>query len=271
MPRQAWLMDVLADEFRGVKGFRVDAYPGWETRGRELFNPNHVIDHHTGGGAYNNLLRYMAEGPVHPPLCNYATSRPQDGIVRITVVACGRANHAGRGIYVTIPLNQGNRYSFGAEHQNSGREHWPDQQIEAMRRCDRALLKKMGRNTNFMLDHKTYAPTRKTDRYGLSVMAEQAIVRLMLAGTSQYDQQEEEDIMKPHQETLLREVNAKLDRVLSGAIGGRSSIGNDLQRARFDNRAFAHKVNEIIDALDLDVEPLKVNPKDAEWGKDIIS
>jgi len=180
MPRQRWLLDILADEFRGVNGFRVDFYPGWETRGRELFDPTHVMDHHTGPGAYNNLLRYMAVGPVHPPLCNYATSRPHNGIVRITVVAAGRANHAGRGVYATIPRDQGNRYSLGAEHQNDGRQAWPAQQVEAIRRCDAALLKHLNRNVNRMLDHKTYAPVRKVDRHSVNVNRErQEVLKLM--------------------------------------------------------------------------------------------
>lgn len=182
MPRQPWLMDVIADEFRGVKGFRVDAYPGWETRGRPVFEPEGVMDHHTGAGAYNNLLRYMAVGPVHPPLCNYATSRPNRGVVRVTVVAAGRANHAGVG---ELPWRRGqgstgNFRTFGAEHQNDGRQPWPSQQVEAIRRVDAALLKAMGRDTAYMLDHKTYAPTRKVDRHSTDVASERrAVAKLM--------------------------------------------------------------------------------------------
>jgi hypothetical protein len=183
MPRQPWLMDVISDAFRGVKGFRVDAYPGWQTRGSTIFNPNHVMDHHTGAGAYNNLLRYMAEGPVHPPLCNVATSRPSNGVVRITVVAAGRANHAGRGNFQTIPVNQGNRYSIGIENQNDGRQSWPQQQVEAMRRLDAALLRHLGRGTDFMLDHKTYAPGRKVDRHTFHVPTERIAVSRMLSDT----------------------------------------------------------------------------------------
>lgn len=180
MPRQTWLADVVADEFRNSKGFRVDVYPGWETRGNALFTPTHVMDHHTGAGAYNNLLRYMAEGPVHPPLCNIATSRPFSSggidVVRITIVAAGRANHAGLGSFRTIPQNSGNRYSIGIENQNNGSQSWPAQQLEAMRRLDAALLMRLGRSVDFLLDHKTYAPRRKIDRHTINVENERRIV-----------------------------------------------------------------------------------------------
>lgn len=191
MPRQPWFMDVLADEFRGSKGFRVDVYPGWEWRGSTSFDPSHVMDHHTGGGAYNNLLRYMAEGPVHPPLCNYATSRVHSRVVRITIVAAGRANHAGKGRYTTIPLDQGNRYSFGGEHQNDGYQAWPAQQVEAIRRCDAALLRAMKRDTDRMLDHKTYAPIRKSDRHSTNVETERIEVQRLMRPSPPPDPLEE--------------------------------------------------------------------------------
>lgn len=176
MPTQLWLADAIADEFRGSKGFQVDVYPGWQTRGSTSFDPDHVMDHHTGGGTYNNLLKYMAEGPRFPPLCNIATSRPYNGVVRITIVAAGRANHSGVGIYKTIPRDNGNYRSIGIENQNDGLQSWPDQQMEAMRRLDATLLIRLKKNTEYLLDHKTYAPTRKVDRHTIDVAMERKIV-----------------------------------------------------------------------------------------------
>ena len=118
----------------------------------------------------------MAEGPRHPPLCNIANSRPYNGVVRVTVVAAGRANHAGRGQYGTIPANQGNKYSIGNEGQNTGNQTWPTQQLEAQRRCDAAILTYLKRDTSYLIDHKTYAPSRKVDRYALMIGTERAIV-----------------------------------------------------------------------------------------------
>lgn len=191
MPYQMWLLDVLADAFRGIRGFRVDYYPGWETRGGVQFSPIGVMDHHTGAGAYNNLLRYMAEGPVHPPLCNYATSRPENGVVRVTVVAAGRANHAGKGGLSWTGPDGGNYQTLGAEHQNDGTQEWPSQQLEAMRRCDAALLKHLGVDVSRMVDHKTYAPGRKSDRHTINVEHERRIVADIMNRGGRRDEEEE--------------------------------------------------------------------------------
>jgi hypothetical protein len=187
MPRALWLADILADEFRGSKGFRVDVYPRWHLRGSVTFRPDGVMDHHTGGGTYNALLRYMAEGPVHPPLCNYATSRPADKVVRITVVAAGRANHAGRGSWPGwLGANEGNLRSLGGEHQNTGGQAWPMQQVEAMRRCAAALLRHMKQDASRRVDHRQYGNRppgwagRKVDRFALDPAVENAEVNRLL-------------------------------------------------------------------------------------------
>ena len=207
MPRQPWLLDIVSDAFRGVRGFRVDAYPGWQNRGSTVFDPDHVMDHHTGPGSYNALLNYMAEGPVHPPLCNIATSRPNNRVVRITIVAAGRANHAGQGDYRSIPTNQGNRRSIGIENQNDGRQDWPAQQVEAMRRLDAALLAHLGKSTNFLLDHKTYAPRRKVDRHTFHVPTERiAVQRYMGADAEPTTDDIEEFLMSLPNDHPLREL-----------------------------------------------------------------
>ena len=187
MPRQPWLVDALADEFRGAKGFRVDTYPGWESRGSTDFSPVGVMDHHTGRGTYNALLRYMAEGPVHPPLCNYATSRPSGGVVRITILAAGRANHAGIGELPWLGRNGGNRGTFGGEHQNDGSQPWPDQQVEAIRRCAAAILRHLGADASRRTDHEIYGNRppgwagRKVDRHTVDQATEDRAVNDLIA------------------------------------------------------------------------------------------
>lgn len=186
MPPALWLMDVLSDEFRGSKGFRVDYYPGWEKRSAKttFFAPEGVMEHHTGPGSYNALLSYMAENSSISPLCNTATSRPFNGVVRITVVAAGRANHAGAG---ELPWRKGqgstgNPRTLGRENQNDGRQSWPAQQVEAIRRCGAAELTHLKQSTARLVDHKTYAPSRKVDRHSVNLNTErQAVSKLMSA------------------------------------------------------------------------------------------
>lgn len=169
MTRSLWLADILADAFRGVRGFQVDEIPGWETRGRDGTSHVGVIDHHTGRGSYHALLEYMAYGSSIAPLCNIATSRPDNGTVRITVVNAGKANHAGRGWLPWTGRDRGNWHAIGIEHQNDGAQPWPDQQLEAAARIDAALLAHLQVDVSRLADHKTYAPGRKVDRHTIDL------------------------------------------------------------------------------------------------------
>lgn len=170
MSRSLWLGDVVRDAFRGVKGVQVDEIADWEQRGRPVADHQGVIDHHTGKGSYHALLRYMAWGSSISPLCNIATSRPENGIVRVTIVASGKANHAGVGYLPWTGHNNGNARAIGIEHQNTGYEPWPTQQLDAARRLDAALLNHMGVGTDRLADHKTYTD-RKWDRHTIDIAA----------------------------------------------------------------------------------------------------
>lgn len=169
MGNQLWLPDVVSDAFRGVKGYKVDVLSGWSSRGRTNFNPVGVINHHTGGGSYGALLNYMAWGSSIAPLCNIATSRPSNGIMRITIVEAGRANHAGRGYLSWTGNDDGNYRAIGIENQNDGSEPWPKQQIEGIHILSAALLEQLGAGVDHLADHKTYAPSRKVDRHSTDV------------------------------------------------------------------------------------------------------
>lgn len=183
MAYQTWLADVVADAFRGVSGFRVDTYSGWQTRGNPNIGPVGVMNHHTGPGGYDNLLNYMMRGSSIAPLCNIATSRPINGIVRITICSAGRANHAGKGNLTWTGYNNGNARSIGIENHNSGNQAWPDQQVDGIRILTAALLDRLGVNASRAVDHKTYAPKRKVDRFATNVSNEQAIIsRIMKEG-----------------------------------------------------------------------------------------
>jgi LysM repeat protein len=188
MSAALWLQDVLAEAFRGEKGYQVDTVKGWQTRSARTtsFDPRGVMNHHTGPGSYANLLSFMTRGSSTAPLCNVATSRPHDigGIrtVRITVCAAGRANHAGKGHVSWAGTDGGNRHSIGIENQNDGSQSWPKQQIEGIRIATAAILKRLGRDENFMTDHKTYAPRRKPDLHSIDLAAERAAVATLMKG-----------------------------------------------------------------------------------------
>lgn len=177
MGRALWLADVLADAFRGVRGFRVETWPGWTTAGKASFEPIGCMDHHTGGGGtLDNVVRYMMAVSSIAPSCNYATGPPVNGVVRIIVTCAGRANHAGRGRLPWIPANHGNFRTLGGEHHNNGRAPWPGQQLEAVRRIDAAVLDYLGQGVDRVVFHKTYTD-RKYDMHSLSLVAHRNAIR----------------------------------------------------------------------------------------------
>lgn len=178
-----WIADVAADAFRGVNGFKVDVVSGWRTRSAKTqsFAPIGVMNHHTGPGSYGALLNYMAYNASTAPLCNIATSIPYNGIVRITIVAAGRANHGGKGYYSWTGRDGANYRCIGIENQNNGSQAWTKQQTEATRILTAALLKHMNRGTNYMIEHKTYAPSRKPDRHTINLGTERKAVGALMA------------------------------------------------------------------------------------------
>lgn len=179
MGRQLWLADVLADAFRGVAGYRVETYPSWASRGRSSFEPIGLINHHTGGGGtYDNILRYMLEVSSIKPSCNWATSPPIDGVVRVTICCAGSANHAGRGGAGRggtpwLPTDTGNLHTLGGEHHNDGSAAWPGQQVEGVEIASAAMLRQLGVGADRAALHKTYAPGRKPDMHTIDLAAHQ--------------------------------------------------------------------------------------------------
>lgn len=183
MGRQLWLADALADAFRGVKGYRVETWHGWTSLGKSSFDPIGVLDHHTGGGGtYDNILRYMMETSPIAPSCNWATSPPINGVVRVTVTCAGRANHAGRGGKGRggtpwVPTDTGNYRLLGGEHHNNGSAAWPGQQYEGVLIGSAALLRGLGADEDRAALHKTYAPGRKPDMHSIALANHQAGIR----------------------------------------------------------------------------------------------
>ncbi len=157
-----WLPDVLEEE--GLKVAEVD---GWQDRGRGDMGPVlGVMCHYTAGPRSGNMptLRLLVEGrsDLPGPLSQLGLGR--DGTYY--VIAAGRCNHAGKGVWQGV--TNGNSNFIGIEAENTGRANdtpWPDVQLDAYRRGVAAILKHLGRGHEFCCGHREYArPTgRKPD------------------------------------------------------------------------------------------------------------
>jgi peptidoglycan hydrolase-like protein with peptidoglycan-binding domain len=157
-----WLPAVLQ-----AAGLKVAPTAQWEDRGRreigEIFG---VICHHTAGARNGNMpsLDLLIRGrPDLPgPLAQLGLGR--DGT--FYVIAAGRCNHAGEGIWQGIVNGNGN--FIGIEAENTGRADdfpWPAVQMDAYRRGVAAILKHVGRSALVCAGHKEYAlpKGRKSD------------------------------------------------------------------------------------------------------------
>src|SRR5262249_41599859 len=123
-----WLRDVLESA-----GLKIAPIEGWETRGRgDVGNTLGVLCHHTSGPKAGNmpslftLIHGRADLPG--PLAQLGLGR--DGTFYI--IAAGRCNHAGKGIWQGITT--GNTNFIGIEAENTGLPNdspWPDVQIDA--------------------------------------------------------------------------------------------------------------------------------------------
>lgn len=149
-----WLPDVLK-----AAGLKVATSDGWQDRGRaEMGDVFGVICHHTAGSKNGNMpsLDLLIEGrpDLAGPLAQLGLGR--DGT--FYVIAAGRCNHAGAGIWRGIRNGNGN--FIGIEAENTGRADdlpWPKVQMDAYRRGVAAILKHIGGTADFCAGHKEYA------------------------------------------------------------------------------------------------------------------
>ena len=157
MTRLTWLADTL----RGA-GLRVREQANWQTRGDDfVFSPAGVVCHHTAGPPHGNMpsLDTVVQGrsDLPGPLSQLCLGR--DGTCY--VVASGRANHAGPGMWMGV--TSGNGRFIGIEAENTGEisgshgEPWPAVQMEAYRRGVTALLSRLGVPSYMCCGHKEYA------------------------------------------------------------------------------------------------------------------
>lgn len=177
-----WLPNVLLDA--GLKVARVD---GWEFRGiGDIGSVFGVICHHTAGPQQLNMptLNTIINGrpDLRGPLAQLGLGR--DGT--FYVIAAGRCNHAGAGVWNGITA--GNSHFIGIEAENTGLENdlpWPDTQINAYRHGVAAILKHINRNADWCAGHKEFAlPAGRKDDPSFDMAAFRAAVSNILSGVT---------------------------------------------------------------------------------------
>lgn len=179
-----WLEPALrADPFVNERLVVVD---GWQSRGRPAsdfsFLPSGIIDHHTAcmiraghdpRSCLNGIIagREGAPGPISQllgtftPLGTRWTGDNPDP--RIILIAAGRCNHAGTGIY-RWGAPAGNGSSIGIEWCGPPADRWPDVVVELRERVDAAILRNRNWTVEQLDTHNGYARPkgRKIDQSG---------------------------------------------------------------------------------------------------------
>jgi hypothetical protein len=176
----AWLPDALMRA-----GLKVALVDGWDIRGRgDVGQTLGVLCHHTAGPRNGNMpsLDTLIHGrpDLNGPLAQLGLGR--DGTYY--VIAAGRCNHAGAGVWQEVTT--GNTNLIGIEAENTGLPNdtpWPAVQVDAYQRGVAAILKHAGLGAERCAGHKEYAPNRKTDP-SLDMSAFRASVSSILAGTA---------------------------------------------------------------------------------------
>ncbi|HJQ32728.1 MAG TPA: N-acetylmuramoyl-L-alanine amidase [Pyrinomonadaceae bacterium] len=174
-----WLPDVLK-----IAGLKISEVDGWRDRGRgdvgRIFG---VVCHHTAGPRNGNMpsLNVLIKGrsDLPGPLAQLGLGR--DGTYYI--IAAGRANHAGRGVWRGV--ENGNSNFIGIEAENAGvNDPWPDIQLDAYHRGVAAILKRVGQSSDFCAGHKEYALPhgRKDDPHPIDMNQFRTSVASIMSG-----------------------------------------------------------------------------------------
>lgn len=182
---------VLERTARDLKkeGVEVRFVSGWRSRGRDgSYDPEGVLEHHTASNRTSGpapALGIVTHGRtgLPGPLSQVHLARPtpvgkkrKERGIRfgsvVTIVAAGRANHAGEGgPWRWIPADSGNRDAIGIEAENDGLgEKWPEDQIDVYVLLVSYLLFHMGQSAWFSGGHKDYT-SRKIDPANLLTAA----------------------------------------------------------------------------------------------------
>jgi peptidoglycan hydrolase-like protein with peptidoglycan-binding domain len=177
-----WLPQVLKEA-----GLKVAEVAGWQTRGLDdMGEVKGVLCHHTAGARDGNMpsLKVIVEGrrDLRGPLAQLGLGR--DGTYY--VVAAGRCQHAGSGVWQGFTM--GNTNFIGIEAENTGIANdlpWPGIQVDAYHRGVAAILKHSGLGAERCAGHKEWAPTRKSDPTLDMVAFRNAVAAILLGAVPQ--------------------------------------------------------------------------------------
>ena len=197
MGYSTWMLDACTAEFAADRDVDVRAEPGWQTRG-DPANHQGVMDHHMGqtaGSTFAANVNYALDGYPWPPAYNIATSSPiwspdTPGMIYITVLAAGRANHAGvadrtHDDFDEWAAREGNPRFIGLGHYGRPGQRWDPFHLRVQMRLDACLLEAMGQPASHQADHKDYATGRKGDRHTVdTAMWRRDLTRMMADRTS---------------------------------------------------------------------------------------
>jgi LysM repeat protein len=170
-PRGTFLTD-LGDTLRGA-GLSVTEHDGWQQRSRGSggYNggPIGIIVHHTASPPHNdgrNDVDFIVTNKASAPISNLYLDRTG----KWWVLAAGATNTNGKGgPWGPIPIDGANARVIGIEAANNGvGEPWPDEMQDAYVKGVAALADRYGIDSNNVLSHHEWAPTRKMDPAGPS-------------------------------------------------------------------------------------------------------
>jgi hypothetical protein len=173
-------------------GITVNEAQGWRTRTASgPFEPVGVMMHHTVGVGPGALADIVAHTKA-----NFFVDRA--GV--LTVVAAGRANHAGKGAQRVLDdtragiaptgtaasrglpdalIGNGHYYGFENENRGDGVQPWPPAQMDTMVKAAAALCRRHGWTANRVVAHKEWT-SRKIDPAGFEMSTLRASVATAL-------------------------------------------------------------------------------------------
>lgn len=182
MARAVQLLRDVAADLRAA-GVPVQFVDGWETRGREDFDPRGIICHDTGGsatstdsGEISTLLRGSTSAPA--PIAQIFLSRTTG----VWIVAAGRCNHALTGR--AGPLKGlGNTNLLGIEAAANPGRAWPAQQYLWYVLLVAALCRRRGWSAVWnVAAHREHQPGEKIDPQGIDMGLFRAGVQEAIGG-----------------------------------------------------------------------------------------
>jgi hypothetical protein len=151
-----WLPDVLRDA-----GLKVEEVDGWQTRGRRNMEGSAVtgvLCHHTGPGSTKALLDLIVKG--REDLAGPLSQLFLDDDGTFYVVAAGRCNHAGAGLWHGVTDGNGHFIGIEARNAGDGKDLWEEEQVIAYATGAAAILDHVHADSVMCAGHKEYALPR---------------------------------------------------------------------------------------------------------------